>query len=440
MLQSTLILISIILVAAFVVGFNGMVHASSVTTFNATYGGQDDEQANSVIQTSDGGYALVGWTDSYGNGYYNFWLVKTDASGNQQWAQTYGSSGDSEAYSVVQTSDGGYAIGGYTNSTGNGIYSFWLVKTDSKGNTQWSQTYGGSGDNLAYSMIQTSDGGYALAGSTTTPGVGGRQMMLVKTDSNGNMIWSQTYGGAGDSEAYSIIQTSDGDYALAGYTDSSGAGGKDIYLVKVDATGTLEWSQTYGGAGDDYGYSLVQSNSGGYLLAGSTFSFADGYDNFWLGNIGSNGTLVWSQTYDGGADSIAASLIKTSDEGYALAGSLESSSGEAFWLVKTDSNGNAQWNQTFSGSGDNYATSLIQTSDGGYAVGGYTDSIGAGGYDFYLIKTSSTGLVLTTSPFRWDSLEGFLIIGAAVVIVIGVVFFIMARIRRPTYPNRPFST
>ena len=112
----------------------GIVHAASVTTFSKTYGGSDDEQANSVIQTSDGGYAIAGWTDSYGNGYYNFWLVKTDSQGNQQWTQTYGASGDSEAYSVVQTSDGGYALAGFTNSTGAGIYSFWLVKTDSKGN------------------------------------------------------------------------------------------------------------------------------------------------------------------------------------------------------------------------------------------------------------------------------------------------------------------
>ena len=208
-LQSSLLLISILL-AALVGGLGGVVHAASPTTFSNTYGGQGDEQANCVIQTSDGGYALAGWTDSYGNGYYNFWLVKTDSLGNQQWAQTYGNSGDSEASSIVQTSDGGYAIGGFTNSTGNGIYSFWLIKTDAKGNEQWSQTYGASGDNEAYSMIQTSDGGYALAGYTTTLGSGGRQMLLVKTDANGNMVWSQTYGGGGDSEAYSVIQTSDG--------------------------------------------------------------------------------------------------------------------------------------------------------------------------------------------------------------------------------------
>ena len=152
--QSTLLLISVILLANVVGTGGGIVHAASVTTFSKTYGGSGDEQANSVIQTSDGGYALAGWTDSYGNGYYNFWLVKTDSQGNQQWTQTYGASGDSEAYSLVQTSDGGYALAGFTNSTGAGIYSFWLVKTDSKGNMQWSKTYGGAGDSEAYAMIQ----------------------------------------------------------------------------------------------------------------------------------------------------------------------------------------------------------------------------------------------------------------------------------------------
>ena len=194
----------------------------------------------------------------------------------------------------------------------------------------------------------------------------------------------------------------------------------------------MEWNQTYGGAGDDYAYSLVQSSDGGYALAGYSYSFSDGYNNFWLVKTDSNGNMLWSQTYDGGSDSEASSLIQTSDGGYAVAGSIQSNSGEAEWLVKTDATGNAQWNQTYTVSGDNYATSLIQTSDGGYAVAGYTDASGAGGYDFYLIKTTSTGAISTSSAFSWDSLEGFLIIGAIIFIVLGVVLFIIARTRKPT--------
>ena len=359
----------------------GIVHAASVATFTNTYGGQDDEQANSVIQTSDGGYALAGWTDSYGSGYYNFWLVKTDSQGNQQWTQPYGASGDSETSSLVQTSDDGYALAGFTNSTGAGVYSFWLIKTDSKGNMQWNKTYGGAGeDSEANAMIKTSDGGYLLAGYTTTPEVGGRQILLVKTDTNGNMIWNQTYGGAGSNVAYAVIQTSDGGYAVAGSTDVAGAGGNDFYLIKVNGNGAIEWSNTYGGVGDDYAYAVVQSSGGGYVLAGYSYSFSDGYNNFWLVKTDSNGNMMWNQTYDGGSDAEASSLIQTSDGGFAVAGSIQSSSGEAEWLVKTDANGNPQWNQTYAASGDNYANSLIQTNDGGYALGGYTDASGAGGY------------------------------------------------------------
>lgn len=410
----------------------GIVHAASVATFTNTYGGQDDEQANSVIQTSDGGYALAGWTDSYGSGYYNFWLVKTDSQGNQQWTQPYGASGDSETSSLVQTSDDGYALAGFTNSTGAGVYSFWLIKTDSKGNMQWNKTYGGAGeDSEANAMIKTSDGGYLLAGYTTTPEVGGRQILLVKTDTNGNMIWNQTYGGAGSNVAYAVIQTSDGGYAVAGSTDVAGAGGNDFYLIKVNGNGAIEWSNTYGGVGDDYAYAVVQSSGGGYVLAGYSYSFSDGYNNFWLVKTDSNGNMMWNQTYDGGSDAEASSLIQTSDGGFAVAGSIQSSSGEAEWLVKTDANGNPQWNQTYAASGDNYANSLIQTNDGGYALGGYTDASGAGGYDFYLIKTTSTGTISTRSVFNWESIEGFLIIGAIILIVAGIVLFIIARTRKP---------
>jgi predicted secreted protein len=333
----------------------------------------------------------------------------------------------------VQTSDGGYALAGFTNSTGIGIYSFWLVKTDSNGTMQWNKTYGGTGDSEAYAMIKTGDGGYLLAGYTTTSGVAGRQILLVKTDSNGNMIWNQTFGGSGDNVANAVIQTSDGGYAVAGSTDAAGAGGNDFYLIKVNADGSMEWSGTYGGVGDDYAYSLDQSSDGGYLLAGYSYSFSDGYDNFWLVKTDSNGNLMWNQTYDGGSDSEASALIQTSDEGYAVAGSIQSSSGEAEWLVKTDASGNPQWNQTYAASGDNYATSLIQTSDGGYALGGYTDAVGAGGYDFYLIKTTSTGTILIHSSFNLVSLEGFLIIGAIILIIAGAALFIIAKTRKPTF-------
>ncbi len=437
---STLLIIIIVL-TCIVGGLGGLVHAASVTTFSQTYGGSSDDKANAMIQTSDG-YAIAGWTASYGNGAYNFWLVTTTSSGSQNWTQTYGnqgdSSGDTEAYALVQTNDGGYALAGFTDSTGPGVYDFYLVKTDSSGNEQWAQSYGGTGDNEAYALAQTNDSGYILAGYTTENG--GRQILLVKTYSNGTQEWSQTYGGPGDTEANAIIQTSDGGYVVAGTTDTAGNGGLDFFLMNVDSNGVELWNQTYGYAGDDVAYSLIQTSDGGYALAGYSYSFTDDYNNFFLVKTDANGNQQWNQTYDGGGDSEASSLVQTSDGGYAIAGSIDTSSGsgEAFWLVKTNANGDLTWSQQYE-AGDSYATSLVQTSDGGYAIAGYTDATGAGGWDFYLVKTDSNGNTSTSSGFSWSSLEGIIIIAAIVIIVVGVLIFVIVRItRKPKqYQNYP---
>jgi hypothetical protein len=193
--------------------------------WSQTYGGSDDDYAYSVLQTSDGGYALAGYTDSSGAGGFDFYLIKSNSAGSTNWTKTYGGAGDDLAYSLIQTSDGGYALAGYTSSSGAGYYDFYLVKTDLSGNLQWSKTYGGAGDDEAHSVIQTSDGGYALAGWTDSFGGSGYDFYLVKTDPSGSMLWNRTYGVAGNNEAYSVIQTADGGYALAGYTDYFGAGG-----------------------------------------------------------------------------------------------------------------------------------------------------------------------------------------------------------------------
>jgi hypothetical protein len=408
--------------------------AASHGDWSQTYGGSGDDFAYSVVQTSDGGYALAGYTDSSGQGGFDVYLVKTDSAGNQNWTQTYGGSGDDFAYSVVQTSDGGYALAGYTDSFGAGYYDFYLVKTNSAGNEQWYKTYGGPGDDEARSLIQTSDGGYALAGFTDSFGGGGYKFYLVKTDSTGNMVWNSTYGSAGDNQAYSVIQTTDGGYALAGYTDSSGAGGNDLYLVKTDGAGKMIWNMTYGegsGIGDDEAYSLIQTSDGGYALAGYTSSPTAGVYNFWLVKTNSTGAVTWSQTYGPSGDSEAYSLVQTSsDGGYALAGYTDASGAGGYdvWLVKTDSTGGVQWSQTYGGSGDDFAYSLIQTSDGGYALAGYTDSSGAGGNDFYLVKVDSTGTSSSSGGFNISSIEGYVIIAAIAIIVLAAVLLIISRI------------
>ncbi len=259
--------------------------------WSQTYGGRAQDGVYSVIQTSDGGYALAGYTDSFGAGDFDFWLVKTNSSGSMMWNQTYGGQGDDEAGCLIQTSDGGYALAGYTNSFGAGSYDFWLVKTDTSGNMQWNQTYGGSGDDEASCVIQTSDG-YALAGFTNSTGAGDYDFWLVRTNSLGTSQWSQTYGGGYDEIANALVQTSDGGYALGGLTGSYGAGDVDYWLVKTTSSGSMQWSQTYGGSDDDEAYALVLTSDGGYALAGFTASYGAGSYDAFLVKTDSSGNSV----------------------------------------------------------------------------------------------------------------------------------------------------
>ncbi len=197
--------------------------------FNRIFGGMLHDFAYSVVQTSDGGYAMAGQLLSYSA---PFWLLKTDLWGIPQWNKTYGT--DATAVSVIETGDGGYALAGYTSPYGVSGNDFYLVKTDSVGTLQWNKTYGRAGRDLARSVVETSDGGYAIAGATNSSGAGGADFWLVRTDSAGNHLWNQAYGGADNDYGYSVVQTNEGGFALAGFTYSFGAGGADFWLVKTD--------------------------------------------------------------------------------------------------------------------------------------------------------------------------------------------------------------
>jgi len=234
-----------------------------------TYGGSDDDEGYSVAQTSDGGYIVAGRTRSFGAGEYDVYLVKTDGLGDTIWTRTYGGGGEDLGYSVALTSDGGYIVAGYTGSFGAGG-DVYLVKTDAVGDTILTRTYGGSSDDWGYSVAQTSDGGYIVAGRTASFGAGGYDVYLVKTDGLGDTLWTRTYGGSDDDYGYSVAQTSDGGYIVSGGTRFFGAGSWDFYLVKTDAVGDTIWTRTYGGSGNDHGNSVAQTSDGGYIVAGVT--------------------------------------------------------------------------------------------------------------------------------------------------------------------------
>jgi hypothetical protein len=311
--------------------------------WNKTYGGTDNDCAFSLVVTNDSGYALAGYTESFGAGDADFWLVKADSSGNLQWNKTYGGGDQDQAYSLIKTGDGGYALAGMKHFPAFNENDFWFVKTDESGNEEWNKTYGGPyNDDSAWSVIQTDDGGYALAGLTWSFGVYG-DFWLIKTDEFGNMQWNKTYGGTDYDYALSVIQTNDGGYALAGLTWSFGKGDDDFWLVKTDSGGNEEWNKTYGGTNDDYAYSVVQTTDGGYALAGHTVSYGVGGGDFWLIKTDEFGNAQWNMTYGGDDTEFMYSMIQTGDGGFALAGvtwSFGVGDGYCdFWLVKTDESG-----------------------------------------------------------------------------------------------------
>jgi hypothetical protein len=345
--------------------------------WSQTYGGTDADYGRSVVETSDGGYAIAGCTDSFGDRGGVYWLVKTDEFGNMEWNQTYEGTNYDVAHSVIETFDGGYTLAGNSH----------LVKTDEFGNMEWNQTYG------SHSLIGTSDGGYALAGGASSPfDAGSIDFCLVKTDELGNMEWKQTYGGAEDEEAFSLVETSDGGYALAGLTNISKVIGYpkgDFWLVKTDGAGNMEWNKTYETPGGGYAYSVVETSDGGYAIAGEKDR------DIWLVKTDASGNMEWNQTYGRTSRDEAFSLVETSDGGYAIAGRTYDSGAETnyVYLIKTDEFGTVEWERTYGGTGTDYGRSVVETSTGGYAIACTTRSFGAGGADVWLIKTDEYGIV-----------------------------------------------
>ena len=360
--------------------------------WSKTYGGTgSDIGGGGVVQTSDGGYAIAGATSSFGAGGSDFWLIKTDADGNMQWNKTYGGALDEYCGGMCQTNDGGYALSGYTSSFGAGGNDSWLIKTDAFGSMQWNKTYGGTGSEDAMHVIQCGDGGYAMSGRTSSSGAGGNDGWLVKTDAAGNMQWNKTYGGALDEDSNGMCQTNDGGYAMSGYTTSFGAGGQDFWLVRTDADGNMQWNKTYGGSASDGAESMIQTSDGGYAIIGYTRSFG-GIFKVYLVKTNSSGDMQWYNAYEGNTD-FGIHMIQTADGGYAIIGYSFTAANPDFLFIKTDASGNLLWKLTYGGTAQDNGYDMVQTNDGGYALLGKTASSGAGDMDFYLVKTDASGVV-----------------------------------------------
>ena len=329
--------------------------------WNRTFGGSSYDRGSSVQQTNDGGYIISGATYSYGPGDFDVWLIKTDSVGNEEWNYTFGGSSVDWGYSVQQTNDSGYIISGYTDSYGAGDSDVWLIKTDSSGNEVWNSTFGGINYDRGFSVQQTSDGGYIITGYTVSYDADdtGCDIWLIKTDSNGIEEWHQTFGGTGVSNkfdmGYSVQQTNDGGYIITGDTEIYYVAKSDVWLIKTDSSGNEAWNSTFGGSGSDRGRSVQQTRDSGYIITGWAWSYSVINPDIWVIKTNSSGNEDWNYTYGFGENSgdWGYSVQQTTDGGYIIVGATMPSGwmitgstasfgeeGTDVWLIKTNTSDN----------------------------------------------------------------------------------------------------
>jgi len=387
---------------------------------------------------------------AYNNGGYNStrkagYITVTSGAGEStpaiEWQQSYGGSGTDRGYGFQQTSDDGYIVVGWSDSTDGdlttnyGLNDIWLLKLSSSGSIDWQQSYGGSGQDLGYAVRQTSDGGYIFGGITesidgdVTSNHGSEDFWVVKTDGSGAIQWQNTFGGSDWDGLNDLLQTSDGGYVAVGYTQSTDGdvttsyGNADIWVVKLDGFGGIDWQKSYGGTGADHGAAIRQTSDGGYIVAGTSDSADNdvtgnhGDTDYWVVKLDGSGNIDWQKSVGGSSYESAESIQQTSDGGYIVFGSTDSSDGDVtgnhgnvdFWVVKLDDTGSLVWEKALGGSGSEFVfgrRSLTETSDGAFIVTGASDSndgdrTGAcgdqtfpSGLDFWTVKLGTTGDII----------------------------------------------
>ena len=408
-------------------------------------GGSGDDFLSSVLQTTDGGYILSGWSGSNISGdktencygAYDCWIVKIDAIGNIEWQNTIGGNDNDDLIKVIETDDGGFLLGALSESNisvdktenSKGGVDYWILKIDSVGNIIWQHTIGGAGDDELTTIIQTSDGGYFLGGRSesnisgdkTENSYGIYDYWVVKTDSLGDILWQKTIGGDGEEEIYSILPTFDGGYLLGGHSRSNISGIKtencignyDYWIVKIDGAGAVLWQNTIGGNNMDRLFSLTQMTDGGFLLGGYSLSNSSGDKtensigdaDYWIVKTDSIGYIEWQNIFGGSTtDFMQSSVIQTNDKGFLLSGysnsnisgnKTENSQGERdFWIIQIDSIGRIQWQNSIGGSAADVLGSIVQSTNGGYLLGGWSGSNISGDktensngqYDYWIVK------------------------------------------------------
>ncbi|HSQ17266.1 MAG TPA: DJ-1/PfpI family protein [Anaerolineales bacterium] len=365
------------------------------TAWTRTYGGSSADGAQALLQTRDGGFLLAGYTFSFGSAYANAYLVRTDASGNLLWSAAFGGPGWEYLYSVVETDDGGFVAAGYTTSTGAGSMDMYLLRVDAQGRLLWEHTFGGAGIDVAQGVAVDAQGDLILAGYTNSSGAGENDVYLVKTDPEGNELWSQVHGGEESDMAMDVLVDSQGNYLVAGATGSFGAENRDVYVLKLSPGGTIFWEQLYGHHGDylsyEWGNDIIETSAGGYLVAGNSnapLEVGSGeLMNAYLVRIDAMGNLLWEefagrgQFYDYGN-----ALLELPGGDFLVAGTSKTrSNNNEIFLARVSAEGTAISGSTFGDFGAEWGSAIALTPAGEVVLAGQTNSFGAGSFDIWML-------------------------------------------------------
>jgi hypothetical protein len=382
------------------------------TLWTHTYGGNGYEIGACVLETRDGGFAVVGSTNSCGAGDYDLLLLKTDAAGTQIWQKTFGTEGWDGGNFIRETQDGGFILVGTSHNGNDG--DVYLVRTNSAGDSIWSRTFGGAGYDDGRCVRQTSDGGFILTGCTTLSGTAGKDVYLIKTNAQGDEIWSRTFGGDYDDVGNSLLITPDGGYLIVGYTYLDGTDNCDVYLIKTDAAGHSVWSRTVGGGSWDYGLDVESTQDGGYVISGYTYSYGAGLTDVYLFKTDAQGNLIWQRTFGGAGYDFGRAVEPLPGGGFLIAGSTDSFGwGEAdAYLITTNPNGEETESYNYGGAQVDEARDVRGTQDGGCILAGTTNSFGAGSGDVYLLRlapiSNSERRVFFPPPVETSPLPGWM--------------------------------
>jgi hypothetical protein len=369
------------------------------------YGNSGDETVFSIIQTNDGGYAFTGSTTSGGAGGTDLYLTKTDSALNVLWIKTYGGPLNESGHYIRQLADSGFIIAALTESFGAGLEEGLIVRTDAAGDVIWSKTYGGVLGDRILAVEPTLDNNFILVGSTSSYGSGDWDILVLKIDQAGDTLWTRIIGGQYYDAAISVTQADDGGYTFSGRMASLGQGYRDVVIFKTDFNGDLLWFRTYGGLGDEEGMAIKQTNDGGYIVTGATTSFGLlSYEAYVL-KTDADGILEWSRTYGGPKIDASYSVEQTTDNGFIITGFTDSYSyisnrnlpynvlgddSSDVLVLKLDANGDTLWSRAFGGLRTDEAYSVIQTNYG-YIVGAYSNSF-ADSSDAYNIHMDNSGV------------------------------------------------